>query len=125
MADPTGGSSPTSVDAIVVEERSKTKNLRFFSEYILVTVVSLIVAMLWIEWMKRVWASWVGDSLVVQMVLVLVITAIAVILLSLISNKPVVSKKIPSEKDVQLKMHTETIRAHERTIAQLSAQRVV
>lgn len=87
-----------------MDDEGESRKVRFFSEYVIVTIVSLIAASLWMEWAKKAWGRIAGDSLLTQAIMAALVTAVSIFFLCWITHDdPVVDKKTPSNKDIKIR----------------------
>lgn len=58
------------------------KNVKFYTEIVFVTVLSLVASSVWIEWMKYILYNYFNDNPYAVLIIALVITGLAIILLN-------------------------------------------
>lgn len=73
----------------------------FYTEYVLVTVFSLIAATLWIEFTKDLWGRMNKSNRLLQLLVAVIVTVLVIAALYFMCSKhSQLSKKFPSAKDI-------------------------
>jgi len=71
------------------------KSLQFYTELVLVTVLSLVAAKAWYHWFIRFLNSYIGKSVHVDFLAAIILTVIAIFGLHILFAKKDIAKKLP------------------------------